>query len=255
MIELAELTVSKEEALRLHGSAAPIARTLQDLIDDMEACIKIANGMKYINMAEEAMKNTEENSVERAFVALDLLSEAKNTTKHVDMKVFCKAKLYQGKIFVDLLADKDKARACFKEVIDVSLSQQYVNSIWFKEASALFQQIKKTEVVVKTPDEKRKVIIKDLEAELKELDDAQKKNDEDFVSFILARFPPKHVQNFKKPEVSQTFSVIMKALSKVGAYYHPDKVDASIHGEKYKVLCEEITKRVNARYSRLKSES
>ena len=37
-------------------------------------------------------------------------------------------------------------------------------------------------------------------------------------------------------------------------YYHPDKVDTSIHGETHKVLCEEIAKRVSARYAQLKGE-
>ena len=32
------------------------------------------------------------------------------------------------------------------------------------------------------------------------------------------------------------------------SYYHPDKIDASQHGMKYKVLCEEISKRVNERF-------
>ena len=38
------------------------------------------------------MKKGEENSVERAFMALDLISEAKKLRKQVDMKYFCKAR-------------------------------------------------------------------------------------------------------------------------------------------------------------------
>ena len=43
-----------------------------------------------------------------------------------------------------------------------------------------------------------------------------------------------------------------RAFAKLLGYYHPDKVDTSIHGEKYRVLCEEIAKRVSARYAELK---
>ena len=59
----------------------------------------------------------------------------------------------------------------------------------------------------------------------------------------------------KKPDVqSQNFAALKRAYAKMSGYYHPDKVDTSVHGEKHKVLCEEIAKRVNSRYAQLKGE-
>merc|ERR1712058_110731 len=43
-----------------------------------------------------------------------------------------------------------------------------------------------------------------------------------------------------------------KACIILSALYHPDKVKVDEHGEKYKVLCEEITKKINSRLGSLK---
>ena len=171
------------------------------------------------------------------------------------MKHFCKAKLYEAKLFLDLFFNKDKAKACLKEVIDISLSERYTDTLWFKEASALFQKIKEEEQTSETPSEDKVDYMKELESEVKELDGAEHLNNEDFINFLFSKFPPKHHSNPKKPDVqSQNFSALKRAFAKLSGYYHPDKVDASVHGEKYKVLCEEIAKRVNSRYTQLKGE-
>ena len=212
-------------------------------------------GLMLMNQAEETMKQGEENSVERAFVALDLISEAKKLTKQVDMKYFCKAKLYEGKLLLNLFLNKDKAKACLKEVMDISLSERYTDTLWFKEASALFQKIKKEEETPESPTEEKDDCMKELESELKALDSAERLNDEGFISFLFSKFPPKHHSNPKKPDVqSQNFATLKRAYAKLSGYYHPDKVDTSVHGEKHRVLCEEIAKRVNSRYAQLKGE-
>ena len=223
-----------------------------DIAKELDNCTSLAWGLKFIHLAEETMKDDKDNSVERAFMALDMLSEAKKVTKSVDMKMFCKAKLYEGKLFKDILKNNEKAKACFREVMNICLSESYTNTLWYNEASLLFKELKKAEVVPQTQSEKRKTHMKDLESELAQLDSAAKLNDEGFINFLFGKFPPKHINNPKKPEGSQTLGVMKKALGKLSAYYHPDKVDTDVHGEKYKVLCEEIAKRVNARYTRLK---
>ena len=97
--------------------------------------------------------------------------------------------------------------------------------------------------------------MKELESELKVLDSAERLNDEDFINFLFSKFPPKHHSNPKKPEVqSQNFATLKRGYAKLSGYYHPDKVDTSVHGEKHKVICEEIAKRVNSRYAQLKGE-
>ena len=229
--------------------------TLKTLVVELKSCTNLANGLKLIHLSEETVKQCEDNSVERAFVALDQLSEARKLTKQVDMKIFCKAKLYEGKLLLNLFINKEKAKSCFKEVMNISLSERYTNTLWYKEASTLFQQIKKTEDVPPTPSERRNTCLKELEPQIKELNAADSLDDESFINFLFKKFPPKHLPNPKKPELgSQNSSALKKAFGKLSGYYHPDKVDTSIHGEKHKVLCEEIGKIVNSRYARLKNE-
>ena len=102
------------------------------------------------------------------------------------------------------------------------------------------------------PDQRKEKHMKDLDPEIKKLNEMSSKTDSDFLKNIMDTYPPKHIANFKKPEVGGTYAVMRKAFIKLAAYYHPDKVDGSIHGEKHKVLWEEIAKRVNARYVKLK---
>ena len=248
---LSMLTKSKEEACRLMASQTDVFVD-GGAIQELDNCTSLAWGLKFMHLAEEIMEDDKDNSVERAFMALDMLSDAKAKAKAVDMKMFCKAKLYEGKLFKDILKNNERAKACFREVMNICLSLSYTNTMWYNEASVLFQELKKAEVVPETPSEKRKTHMKELESELAQLENADKLNDEKFLDFLFDKFPPKHINNPKKPEGSQTLGVMKKALGKLSAYYHPDRINTEVHGEKYKVLCEEIAKRVNARYTRIK---
>ena len=215
--DINEIAHSKEEASRLAHTKAE-KKTLLSLLLELEGYDKLAMGMMLINQAEETMKQGEDNSVERAFVALDLISEAKMLTKQVDMKYFCKAKLYEGKLLLNLFFNKDKAKACLKEVMDISLSERYTDTLWFKEANALFEKIKKEEETPEPTDEKDDCM-KELESELKELDCADRLNDEDYINFLFRKFPPKHHSNPKKPDVqSQNFATLKRAYAKLSGY-------------------------------------
>ena len=74
-----------------------------------------------------------------------------------------------------------------------------------------------------------------------------------FVKFLFANFPPKYKEKAKVPELGQTHQVIKKAYIKLSTFYHPDKIDNEMNGEKYKVFCEEISKLVNSRYAQMRS--
>ena len=252
--DISELARSKEEASRLVVTKAE-KKALRRLLQDVDESNKLAMGLMLIHQAEETMEQGEDNSVERAFVALDLISEAKNLTKQVDMKYFCKAKFHEAQLLLHLFLNKDKAKACLKDVIDISVSERYTEAPWFKEASALFQKIKQEEETPETPSDEKQDCRRELQSELKELDAVERLSDGDFINFLFSKFPPKHHSNPKKPDVqSQNFATLKKAFVKLSGYYHPDKVDTSVHGEKHKILCEEIAMRVNSRYAQLKDE-
>ena len=73
---------------------------------------------------------------------------------------------------------------------------------------------------------------------------------QELIDFLFKTFPPKHRDNAKKPEVKDLNNAGQKkrAYYLLSSYYHPDKVDANKYGMKYKILCEEISKRINAKY-------
>ena len=95
-----------------------------------------------------------------------------------------------------------------------------------------------------TPREEKDDCMNELESEQKLLDSAEHLNDEDFINFLFNKSTPKHYSNPKKPDFqSQNFATLKRGYAKLSGYYHPDKVDTSVHGEKqHKVLCEEIAK-------------
>ena len=57
----------------------------------------------------------------------------------------------------------------------------------------------------------------------------------------------------KKPEIKnvENSGEKKRAFYILCSYYHPDKVNASKYGKKYKVLCEEISKRINEKFGAL----
>ena len=69
------------------------------------------------------------------------MREAKKNAKN-NMKLFCKCKLMEGKIYQTLLFNENKARNCYREVMDIALAQGYVLEKWFLEAQNLYHQLR-----------------------------------------------------------------------------------------------------------------
>ena len=73
----------------------------------------------------------------------------------MDINLFCKVKVYEGKLFLNLLLNKMEAKACFRAVLNVFLFHQLTDKIWYQEAQDLLQNIEKTEVVVENLDQRK----------------------------------------------------------------------------------------------------
>ena len=106
--------------------------------------------------------------------------------------------------------------------------------------------------MIKHKDDKRSKaeIVELLSNEIKLLEDSADLSLGELIEFLFQNFPPKHKQNPKKPKMrdSRNHGERKRAYYILCSLYHPDKVDASHHGQKYKVLCEEISKRINQRF-------
>ena len=211
---------------------------------------QLANSQAILDHLNSNTLNIDEK-INSAFLALDLVQEAqRNSTKR--QKIFCQAKLLEGKLYSDLLLNKVNAKNCFREVIDTALTLQYLNVAWLKEAEVLFQRLKKEELE-NLPKQDKSSVLKELKAEILMLDAASEQSDENFISFLLENFPPKHKGNVATPETGNgDHSKIKKAYQKLSTLYHADKIDVDEYGLSYKVLCEEIQKRVNSKYASMK---
>ena len=97
-------------------------------------------------------------------------------------------------------------------------------------------------------------LMEELVPELRMLDSTVGQSFRELIEFLFKTFPPKHRENAKKPEVKDPTNAGEKkrAYYILCTYYHPDKVDASKYGRKYKVLCEEISKRINEKFGAMK---
>ena len=212
--------------------------------------------IKILVDSEELMKGLPieidvDEKIDTAFHLIDNIKQAKKNAKN-NMKLFCKCKLMEGKVYQNLLFSDNKARNCYREVMDIALAQGYVLEAWFMEAQDLYQQlrVKLDKVDEEKVQSSRAQVMKELESEMKKLAEAKHMMLDEFVNFLFENFPPKHKKNAKKPTVENMHDPTKKKKVYITlcSYYHPDKIDESKFGLKYKVMCEEVAKVVNERY-------
>ena len=147
-----------------------------------------------------------------------------------------------------------KAKSCFQEILDNDAARPFVDIQTEADLN-----LRKLEAAEKEANKAKQATLKDIQstkeefdADLKKLDDAKKMPNEQFIDFILTTFPPKHKDQFPRPDMS-TPKAMKRALTRVVFYYHPDKVDSAEYGEGYKYFCGEITKILNGRLRRFKT--
>ena len=77
------------------------------------------------------------------------------------------------------------------------------------------------------------------------------------IANVMEKFPPKH--KLKKEETETEMELmqlsreeIKKRVQKMILVYHPDHVNKEKHGNKYFVLCEEVTKFLTSIYESMK---
>lgn len=132
-------------------------------------------------------------------------------------------------------------------------------SDWFKNCAEILERYQKETVAAEEEkwNKEREEIVKELEKELKGIDKADQKDSQEFLRYVYRVFPPKNKDHKLEASVKRKgqhveHDVLKKTLQKAIIHYHPDKVDTEQHGKVWKVLCEEITKRLTCRYERMK---
>jgi len=97
--------------------------------------------------------------------------------------------------------------------------------------------------------------IKELEAELKDLKEANIGSAVGLLRHIYKTYSPKNPDHKLDDTDLDKPSKMKKALQIAIQHYHPDKQDKEKHGRKWVVFCEEITKLLNGRYEAYKFPS
>ena len=221
---------------------------MADLRSQVDNAYQIARGMQELELSECAL-NGEGDEVDKALISLDHIHAAKYYSHVHDNKVYCKAKLLEGKIFLTTVQNKSKAKSCFETIVKNPAAKS-LHTEEYSEAMFFLEKLEAEAQKAKKPDMSKTTLKHELTDELQKLDKAKVQDDLSFIDFLFSTFPPKHKENCRKPEISER-SPKKKAYIRLCTYYHPDKVDTSVHGLKYQVLCEEISKRVNERFARM----
>ena len=97
-----------------------------------------------------------------------------------------------------------------------------------------------------------------MQAKLNLLTSHLNDSNKDFMLFLRSFLPPQHREeeewgSLLSQEAPTNQEGWRKLMMKSVGLYHPDKVDRNIYLDEYYALCEEITKELSRRYTRMKS--
>ena len=222
----------------------------QKIVKKFDSFEKQANGLSNISKAEEFLQGINidlPDFVDHALSALDFIANAKHQSQGENPLVYMKATLLEGITFCEIISNKIKAKICFEDVMKVGSNNKLTNCKDYKEAEINLQTLKKAEEKSKEETVSREAHIQSLKREMNQLKHASTNlTDEQFVNFLLESFPPKHREKYDQLTI-QGANTKKRVYMRLSTYYHPDKVSKK-HGERYKILCEEIAKIVNGKY-------
>jgi len=269
---LAEMTRPVEEARSCFRGDQAMTREVELLELDMTVHSTLAKAIHDLHEADKELEDTVEGSealsIARVRLCLDKYKQAVVAVVGQDTELVCMAYTKIAKIYLKVVRDaisKIKGKEYLMEVMEMSKAlgeDKNLHSLeWFNLATSLLREIQE-EAQRKEDEEwssKRKVAVEGIKEELKQLAEHEADSDEDLVSFLLDKLPPRHrpAGDWRHLEeevrASEAHSKERKrAFQKLVTIYHPDRVDKEKFDDKYHVLCEEICKELTSRYNNLK---
>ena len=229
-----------DQAIRFSDSRAD-DREVQEAKGNVSRYSQIVKGMQELQYAKECLE-AKGDPVDLSWLAIDHLIEAMKLTKKLHTKTYCQARLMEGEIFLSTVNNKVKAIACFDVVVKNYKTAEECVDAKFHLDRLRTQMERENNNTKSTPRQDT------TSSEYSKLEEAIGMSDEDFASFVFTQLPPKHKSNCKMPVLQDK----KKAFFRLASFYHPDKVDQTVWGAEYKMLCEEISKRFNSRYASMK---
>uniref|UniRef100_A0A7M5XJG0 Uncharacterized protein n=2 Tax=Clytia hemisphaerica TaxID=252671 RepID=A0A7M5XJG0_9CNID len=204
-------------------------------------------------LLESHLKDQEDLSMDMVYTVIDRYHEAMVLARDIEVEVEAIALSRLGSVYAKVLKRKDRATECFKNSIELamSLTPRVMNDTpWYKEANDTLLKYQQKSILAQDAkrEAERQKHLTELSEELSDLSTAaENQKTKGLVLHIFDKYPPKSMSaRLKIPSKEDLDGLeepnLRKFIQKMLLYYHPDKVDESEHGSKWKVLCNEITK-------------
>ena len=227
-----------------------------------EALQHLANGDTELASTLATHENLQ---LDLIFAVEDKFKYALGLARGEDIEIVCMANTKLAKLYLKVYTDgihRTKARETLNDVMNFSevINRNLYETDWYKEAATMLRELQEQEQAKEDSEwqNRRKAALAELTEELKQLAEFSKKNDRGLVKALFETFPPKHRadeswRHLLPEEDKEDGEIGWKNLfRRLVVIYHPDRVDKVKLGEKYHVLCEEITAELNRRYSQYK---
>lgn len=218
-------------------------------------------------LLQVALKEEEELNMTLIFEVIDWYKQAVVLAREVEIEQEAIAESRLGVVYDKVLKMTFRAKAYFTHSFELAESLKprvFTSKDWYKDCTTA---LKKYQDEARQRDEKEKqkaraAFLAELTEELADIG-KYKTRAVDLIKYVYINYPPKN-PSWQKPsaddmkkwqEMESDSKDYKKLLIKALSVYHPDKVDEKVHGMKWKVLCEEITKMLTNHYEGTKFSS
>ena len=236
----------------------------QDVVYHTCSALSTKARMQGDELLKTALKDQEELDMNLIFEIIDWYKQAVIQAREVEIEQEAIAESRLGVVYDRVLKVVPRAKAYFIHSLNLAESLKprvFTSHDWYKDCITALQKYQEEARLRDEEEEKqcRARFLEELKDELKDIED-NKANAVQLIKHVYANYPPKNL-TWQKPSDDDVqkwatwargSKEYKKLLLKALAVYHPDKVDENVHGKKWKVLCEEITKMITFHYESTK---
>ena len=203
---------------------------------------------------------------EMGLEVLDWYKKAVLASREIDVEMEAIALTRIGMLYDEVLDTKHYAKHNFKKAIELAPTldpETFQQAEWYQTC---ISKLKKYETMNEHEDVKwnreRKVHLESMKEEVLELEQKEKEiqsesnGDCKFLIWLYQRHPPKqkncvlskNLPDRTKEDYCEYSAKVKNLFKKALIHFHPDRCEVKDHGEKWKVLTEEISKILTRRY-------
>jgi len=213
-------------------------------------------------MIKDHLANSEDLNMDLVYTVIDKYRHAVVLTREIEIEVEAIALSRLGKLYDQVLKIQHRASTCFKKCIELAHAltpRVMTTEPWYKVATDTLLEYQKKTILYQESlkEEERQKYLKELEPEMKILNEARNSlftKDVEFLLLVLEKFPPKvtvKIEEKGKLDKMQRCE-LKKVFQRIVVHYHPDRQHNSDIGMKWKILCGEITKMFTSIYEMYK---